>query len=330
MANQVTTASNFPGGFNNVTIRGIPLTQAHPGQVYWVSNATTSVLPGQVGGSDGNPGTFNAPFSTLDYAIGRCTAGRGDIIFIKPGHTETVSTATTINLDVKGVAIIGLGFGNSRPTFTFDTANTATIPVTADNIAVLNCRFVGNFLGIASAFTLAAAANFTLQDCDFSDTSAILNFLAVVTTTVSTNSDFLYIGGNRVHSIATTRAVAPFVILNTMTGLTVVGNRVTCTVAHNNVSQLVSHAALVMTDLLVKNNYVYCVNTDTATGAVLLTTTATTGSGMIAHNRVYALDVAAAIMVTATAVQYGLFDNLYIGDGTSNSGFVLPAIGTDA
>lgn len=330
MASYFTKASNFPAGFNNVTIRGIPLTQAHPGQTFWVSNATTSVLPGHVGGSDGNPGTFAAPFSTLDYAIGRCVAGRGDIIFVKPGHAESIASATALNLDVKGVAIVGLGFGNSRPAFTFTTANTATIPVSADNIAFINCRFIGNFLGIASAFTLAAAANFTLQDCDFSDTSAILNFLAIVTTTVSTNSDFLYIGNNRVHSIATTRAVAPFVILNTMTGLTVVDNRVTCTVAHNNVSQLVSHAALVMTDLLVKSNYVYCVNTDTATGAVLLSTTATTGSGMVAHNRIYALDIAAAIVVTATAVQYGLFDNLYIGDGTSNSGFVLPAIGTDA
>lgn len=330
MASQLTTASNFPGGFNNVTIRGIPLTQAHPGQVFWVSNATTSLLPGQVGGSDGNPGTFNAPFSTLDYAVGRCVAGRGDIIFVKPGHAESITSATTLVLDVKGVAIVGLGFGNSRPTFTYTTANTATIPVSADNIAVVNCKFVANFLSVASAFTVGAAANFTLQDCDFTDTSAILDFLAIVTTTVSVNADYLYIGNNKVLSIGTTRTVAPFVILGTMTGLTVVDNHVTCTVAHNNVSQLVSHAALVMTDALITGNYVYCVNTDTATGAVLVSTTATTGSGMIAHNRVRALDIAAAIVVTATAVQYGLFDNLYVGDGTSVSGFVLPAIGSDA
>lgn len=330
MALNFTKASSFPAGFNNVTIRGVPLTQAHPGQTFWVSNATTSVLPGHIGGSNGNPGTFAAPFSTLDYAIGRCVAGRGDIIFIKPGHAESITSATTINLDVKGVAIVGLGFGTSRPLFTFTTANTATIPVTADDISFVNCRFVGNFLGIASAFTLGAASYFTLQDCQFNDTSAILNFLAIVTTTVSTNSDHLYIGNNYIESDATTRNVAPFVILNTMDGLTVVDNRITVSVIHNNISQLVSHAALVMSDLLVKGNYVYCVNTDTATGAVLVSTTATTGSGMIAHNRVRALDIAAAIMVTATAVQYGLFDNLYIGDGTSVSGFVLPAIGSDA
>jgi hypothetical protein len=48
------------------------------------------------------------------------------------------------------------------------------------------------------------------------------------------------------------------------------------------------------------------------------------------NNTIRALDVAAAIVVTAAAVQYGMFNNLYIGDGTMNSGFVLPAIGTDA
>jgi len=329
MASQLTTASNFPGGFNNVTIRGIPITQSHPGQVFWVSNATT-VLPGQIGGSDGNPGTFNAPFSTLDYAVGRCTASRGDIIFVKPGHAETISSATALALDVAGVAIIGLGLGSARPTFTLDTANTATIAVSADNVAVINCKFVANFLSIASVFTLGAAASFTLQECDFTDTSAILDFLAIVTTTVSTNSDYLHISRNSILSIATTRTVAPFIILNTMTGLTIIQNRITCTVAHNNVSQLISHAALVQTDLLVADNFLFSVNTDTATGAILLSTTATTGSGMILNNRVRALDVAAAILVTATAVQYGLFDNRYIGDGTSLSGFVLPAIGSDA
>ena len=51
---------------------------------------------------------------------------------------------------------------------------------------------------------------------------------------------------------------------------------------------------------------------------------------MIIGNRVRALDVAAAIVVTAAAVQYGMFDNLYTGETTQLSGFVLPAIATDA
>ena len=323
-------ASNYPAGFNNVTIRGVPITQSHPGQVYWVGDSAASVLPGHIGSSDGNPGTFTAPFSTLDFAIGACTAGRGDIIFIKPGHTETISSATALNFDVSGVAIVGLGIGTARPTFTFDTANTATIPVSADNMSIQNCSFVGNFLSIAATFTVAAAAYFTVENCSCTDTSAILGFLSFVKTTVSTNSNYLQISNCFIKSDATTKSTAPIVILNTMTGLTVRGNRVVQTVAQNNVSQLVSHAALVQTGALVEDNIVNCLNTDTATGAVLISTTAITGSGTARNNTVYALDSAAAIMVTATAVQWGMFNNLYIGDGTSNSGFVLPAIGSDA
>ena len=327
MALPLGPASNYPGGFNNVTIRGVPITQSHPGQVYWLSNATPT-LPGQVGGSDGNPGTFNAPFSTLEYAIGRCTANRGDIIFIKPGHAETISTATALAFDIAGVAIVGLGAGTKRPTFTLGTAATTTIAVSADNVSISNCRFIGNFLSITSCFTVAAAAYFTIDNCAFTDTSAILGFLSAVKTTVSTNSDFFQVSNCFIKSDATTKSVAPIVVLNTMTGLTLSDNVVVQTVAQNNVSQFLSHAALVMTAALISGNKIYSVNTDSATGAFLVTTSATTGSGIIQNNVVRGLDVAAALMITAAAVQYGLFNNLYIGD-VGLSGFVLPAIGTD-
>jgi len=327
MALPQSPASNFPGGFNNVTIRGVPITQSHPGQVYWVSNATPT-LPGQVGGSDGNPGTFNAPFSTLEYAVSRCTANRGDIIFIKPGHAETISSATALSFDVAGIAIVGLGTGTKRPTFTLDTAATTTIAVAADNVSILNCRFIGNYLSITAAFTVGAAAYFTIDNCSFTDTSAILGFLSAVKTTVSVNSDFLQISNCYIKSDATTKSVAPIVVLNTMTGLTLTNNYVVQTVAQNNVSQFLSHAALVMTAALISGNTVYSVNTDSATGAFLVTTSATTGSGIIKDNVVRGLDTAGALMITAAAVQYGLFNNLYIGD-VGFSGFVLPAIGTD-
>jgi len=327
MALPQSPASNYPGGFNNVTIRGVPITQSHPGQVYWVSNATPT-LPGQVGGSNGNPGTFNAPFGTLAFAVTSCTANRGDIIFIKPGHAETISTATALAFDIAGIAIVGLGTGTKRPTFTLDTAATTTIAVSADNISISNCRFIGNFLGITSAFTVAAAAYFTIDNCSFTDTSAILGFLSAVKTTVSTNSDFLQVSNCFIKSDATTKAVAPIVVLNTMTGLTLTDNVVIQTVAQNNVSQFLSHAALVMTAALITGNKIYSVNTDSATGAFLVTTSATTGSGIIQNNVVRGLDTAAALMITAAAVQYGLFNNLYIGD-VGFSGFVLPAIGTD-
>ena len=150
--------SNYPNGFpGGVSIRGVPIAQTHPGKVFWVSNVTTGLLPGQRGGSNGNKGTFNDPFSTLAYAISRCVANRGDIIFIKPGHAESIASATALPFDIAGVAIVGLGIGANRPTFTFTTANTAKIPVSAANISVQHCIFVGTFLSIATCFLLPTA-----------------------------------------------------------------------------------------------------------------------------------------------------------------------------
>lgn len=157
--------TNFPNGFAaGLTLRGMPLLQTHPGNVFWVSNSpVTSGGPSHnpvrsSGGSDGNPGTFQKPFATLDYALSQCLQGNGDIIFIKPGHKETISSASILALDCSDVAIIGLGVGASRPTFTFTTAATANIQVRSANMSIQNCLFLNNFADIASNFTSIAAS----------------------------------------------------------------------------------------------------------------------------------------------------------------------------
>ena len=148
--------SNFPRGFaEGVTIRGVPLIQTNPGQVYWVYNGT-ALMTGQIGGSDGNKGTFDQPFSTLDYAVSRCVANRGDIIFVKPGHAETIATATALAIDVAGVAVIGLGRGSNRPTFNL-TATTSTITMSANNCVFWNCLVTGGVDAIVAVYTISGA-----------------------------------------------------------------------------------------------------------------------------------------------------------------------------
>lgn len=157
--------TNFPQGFAaGLSLRGIPLIQTHPGNIFWVSNSLVvsggaSHNPNRIaGGSDGNPGTFQRPFATLDYALSQCLQGNGDIIFIRPGHKETISSATILALDCSDTAVIGLGAGASRPTFTFTTAATANIPVRSANMSIQNCLFTGNFADVASFFTSIGAS----------------------------------------------------------------------------------------------------------------------------------------------------------------------------
>ena len=148
--------SSYPGGFAaGIMIRGVPLIQTHPGKVFWVDNTTTSLLQGVKPGSDGNQGGFNDPFATLDYAVGKCRANKGDIIFIKPGHSETL-TATSVAVDVAGIAVVGLGQGANRPTFNAD-ATASVFPISAANVTVHNLLFTGGIDAVVSIITVSAA-----------------------------------------------------------------------------------------------------------------------------------------------------------------------------
>lgn len=146
--------TNFPQGFAyGLSVRGMPLLQSQPGQVYYVGNGPI-LNPSQKGGSNSNRGTFLDPFSTLNYAINTaCVSSRGDIVFALPGHRETISDATTLSFNCGGVAVIGLGSGGMRPTLTFDTATTANIPVRSADCSIQNVLHVNNFGDIASNYT---------------------------------------------------------------------------------------------------------------------------------------------------------------------------------
>lgn len=265
-------------------------------------------------------------YATLALAAAGCVASRGDIIFVMPGHTENISSSTALTLSTAGITVIGLGKGSLRPTYTLDTAATARINVTGANITIANCIFIANFADIATCFLNNAAPGFEVLNCEFRDTSSILNFLTIVTTTVSVNADGLKFNGNRLKILGTTAATTPIKVLGTMDRITIDDNFITKAVL-NNTSCLLAHGALVVTNLEMARNRIFSANTDSSTGGFLITTSSTTNSGMVFDNYVQGLDVAAAIMVTVGSL-YGMFNNLYDGDA-DKSGFVLPAIGTD-
>jgi hypothetical protein len=151
-------ASNFPNGFpQGLTVRGMPLTMLHPGKIFWVGNATNQ------GGGNGNPGTLARPFASIDYAVGRCVANRGDIIAVLPGHIETVTAAGGLDLDVAGIAIVGLGAGSLRPTVNFTTAVGADMDVDAANITIMNLLFTGGIDALTGPIDINAA------DCSLID-----------------------------------------------------------------------------------------------------------------------------------------------------------------
>src|SRR5262245_44934865 len=102
-----------------------------PGNVFFVQSTQSNA-----GDSAGHGQTPDAPFSTIDYAVGQCTANQGDIIVVLPGHVEVVTAAGGLALDVAGIRIVGLGEGDLKPRVNFTTADTADCNVDADDITV--------------------------------------------------------------------------------------------------------------------------------------------------------------------------------------------------
>jgi hypothetical protein len=267
-------------------------------------------------------------YSSVKLALASCVAARGDLILVAPGHTETIADATTLALNVSGVTIAGIGTGALRPTFTFTTAITANIPVSAANVTVRNCVFVANFLDITACFTTTTAPEFKVLNCEFRDTSSVLNFLTLITTTITVNADGLTFNGNRCKIVGITAATTPITIVGTIDRLTINDNFITKAVLNNTACVLYS-AALVVTNLEMARNRVFSNNTDSATGGFLIVTSSTTSSGMVYDNYVKGLDIAAAVMITGTGSKLGEFNNLYTGD-VDTSGYVMPAIGSTA
>lgn len=113
-------------------------------------------------GSNSNSGKKpDTAFATIDYAIGKCTATNGDIIYVLPGHAETT---TAIAADVAGISIIGVGHGRARPAITATTAASDLIDVSAANVRLKNLRLVGAASGCTAIIDIAAN-DFICEGC---------------------------------------------------------------------------------------------------------------------------------------------------------------------
>jgi len=259
-------------------------------------------------------------FSTVDAAIGACAPNAGDTIYVLPGHTETV-TATSIAHDVAGVKVVGLGFGDARPTFTFGAA-AATITVSAANGVWENCRFISNFADVASAFTLTTAVGFTCKGNDFLDTSSILDFLVCVTTSATDNqSDSLSFIGNYVYSLPTTAGAVVSILANELR--LNVSDNIVDKAATNNAGQLITLSTKIVGGVRILRNILTVTGAAGTTVGILFTGSGTSSSGICAFNLVNSLDTTTALLATAgTKIS---FQENYVSGAVDASGTLFPA-----
>jgi len=140
-------------------INGIPVIGPHmtTGQIYFVDSGT---------GSDSNSGlNEKAPLATWDAAINKCTANQGDVIYLFPGHAETITSA--IAMDVAGVTVVGLGNGDNRPSITVNGAFRG-VKITGDDTMITNVRFLaGSSITAAASLMYIDASDVEISKCRF-------------------------------------------------------------------------------------------------------------------------------------------------------------------
>ena len=309
--------THFPHGVSSF---GVPQIGAGPymttGNVFFVDSGSTTGADSTAHGK-----SPDRPFLTLDFAIGQCTANNGDTIFVMPGHAESVSAAAGIVFDVAGITVIGIGHGAARPTFTFDTANTADIDVTAANVTIRNCLFVANFLTIAQCIDLDAT-DFWLDQCEFRDTSASLNFVDVIIVDDTANAcDGLKITGCIVRCIGTTND--GFVnFLADCDRFIMVGNDIAMLVS--TTEPILEVTGFSLTNCVITHNFF---RRAFASGAGAIDSDQTDNSGIVAYNLVAHADTDAAVPIDISGAM--TFENYCLGV-TDFSGLLLPAVDNDA
>ncbi len=238
------------------------------GDVWFVSSGAT--YASDAAGYGRNP---DQPFATLDYAIGNCTANNGDIIYVMPGHAETLATATGLVLDVAGVRIIGMGLGTNRPTFTFSTTD-SIVSITAANCWLENVRLLGNVDNIVTAISLGASADgCTLKGVDIVDGAANKEFLVGIA--IAANCHDVTIDACRMEGLgggATTCIICAGASNNLL-----VRN---CYLFGKFSTGLLSIAAAASTNVVIHDNFL--VNEDTGAGLVIIGHA--TNTGLVARN----------------------------------------------
>lgn len=168
-------ATNFSKGLSVYGIPVLPdLSNKAAGNVYFVDS----------GIGDNNAGTAGTtkerPFATIDYAINQCAANNGDIIYVLPGHTETLNSTGALIPDVAGVSIVGLGWGADRPTISMSTsgANETRVGITGASVRISNIIFRANStaIGSSSVGLRIGADDITIDNCRFDHNSTLSYF----------------------------------------------------------------------------------------------------------------------------------------------------------
>ena len=312
--------TNFPNG---VTSFGVPLVGSGPilttGTVFFVDSTT---------GSDGNTGRSpERPLATVDYAIGRCTANKGDHIIVMPNHAETsTNTAGFWAFDVAGVTLVGIGSFGQRPRLLLDAGTAASVTVSAADVTLRNLEIAAGTADTVNAIDVTSTGLW-LDEIEFNDNTADENFFVAVDAAGTTDGEVTGLKITRSRFITADTLVQQFVRLAADVSKFVFSGNLFISEGAGAEAPIECATGKDLKLCLVTYNYILHKNTS---GNLFISndTASPNNSGIVAHNRVGHGDVTTGHILGVVG-GCRMFDNLSVSTDAL-SGFVIPAIDVDS
>lgn len=200
--------SLFANAYGNFLSSALPYYQSMPGLI---TPYGTLLKPGgriaayvrSTGAQDGEDHFASSGLlvSTLQAGLARCRSNQNDIVYVLPGHTESISAADAMTNLVAGTQVIGVGRPGAanNPTFTWDTSTAATFLLDVANVTLMGLNFnMGGADNVAAPITITGAGC-TIAACDVNmgSSSGLECAKAVI---VSTGANNTLIAGNKFYN----------------------------------------------------------------------------------------------------------------------------------
>lgn len=171
--------------------------------------------------------TLDNTVSTLNAGLARCRAGRGDIVLVDPRHSESIATADAMSNLVAGTRIIGLGFGNLRPTFTWTAAGATFLLDQAncvlENLVLTLASSANSGVTVAAPITVSAAGC-GIVGCRINFGDDANDIVTIGITTTAAADQFLFANNDCVG--ATAAECTTFLQIVGVEGLKMFNNRI--------------------------------------------------------------------------------------------------------
>ena len=296
-------ADKQPGGMLALINR-----EFFPGDVFWVDSGHAAAS--DTAGFGRSPST---PVATLDYANDLCAASNGDVIFLMPGHAEAIASDSDLLLNLAGVKVIGLGWGNLIATFTLGTDAGATIGVTGASVWLENLKIISDLADVAAGITASAAADgLTVKRCWLSDGAAAKEL--VIGVSCAAACDNVHIENNRFQTVAAGGCASAIKFVGATANSRIINNY-----AHGDYSvACLDGVTATGTNILIDGNKM--VNVDTGAGLAISLDASTTGQCI--NNRL-AGNKAGTSPISADGLY---FNENYCVDLVNESGIVKPDV----